>query len=61
MPDLLVNFQEIMAERGLPYKVGFAGRLLLTSQVADVSDWTIDTINQRQKVLAKIALKAWPI
>ena len=27
MPDLRVYFQEIMAERGLTYKVGFTGRL----------------------------------
>jgi len=28
MPDLLLYFQKIMAERGLTYKVGFTGRLL---------------------------------
>ncbi|MGO9314252.1 MAG: hypothetical protein ACLQDI_16145, partial [Syntrophobacteraceae bacterium] len=28
MPDLLLHFQKIMAERGLTYKVGFTGRLL---------------------------------
>jgi hypothetical protein len=27
MPDLLLYFQKIMAERGLTYKVGFTGRL----------------------------------
>lgn len=34
---------------------------VLTSQVASVSQWTIDTINERQKGLAKFALEAWPI
>ena len=29
MPDLLVYFQKIMAERGLPYKVGFPVPLTL--------------------------------
>ncbi len=34
---------------------------VLTSQVASVSDWTVERINERQKGLAKFALKAWPI
>jgi hypothetical protein len=34
---------------------------LLTSQVAAVPDWTTETIKERQKGLAKLALKAWPI
>jgi hypothetical protein len=33
----------------------------LTSQVAGVKDWNIVTINERQKGLAKLALKAWPL
>ncbi|MGA2228701.1 MAG: hypothetical protein ABSH41_30065, partial [Syntrophobacteraceae bacterium] len=31
MPDLLLYFQKIMAERGLTYKVGFTGRLQLNT------------------------------
>jgi hypothetical protein len=37
MPDLLLYFQKIMAERGLTYKVGFTGRLqrnIQTNQTA---------------------------
>lgn len=34
---------------------------ILTSQVASVQKWTIERINERQKGLAKLALKAWPI
>jgi hypothetical protein len=34
---------------------------VLTSQVASVQKWTIERINERQKGLAKLALKAWPI
>jgi hypothetical protein len=33
----------------------------LTSQVATVTEWTVDRINERQKGLSKLALKAWPI
>jgi hypothetical protein len=34
---------------------------VLTSQVASVQKWTVERINERQKGLAKLALKAWPI
>jgi len=33
----------------------------LTAQVATVKDWNVTTICERQKGLAKLALKAWPI
>lgn len=33
----------------------------LTSQVATVKDWTVETIRERQKGLAKLVMKAWPI
>jgi hypothetical protein len=39
--------------KGCPY--------VLTSQVATVEDWTVDTIRDRQRVLAKLALTAWPV
>jgi hypothetical protein len=32
----------------------------LTSQVAGLDEWTRDTITQRQKKLAQIAVKTWP-
>ncbi len=34
---------------------------ILTSKIADVSDWTKEEIIKRQKDLAQHALKAWPI
>lgn len=34
---------------------------ILTSQVATLSEWTVHAINKRQRILAEIALKAWPI
>ncbi len=33
----------------------------LTAQVATVKDWNVEKICERQKGLAKLALKAWPI
>ncbi len=33
---------------------------LLTSQIADVEKWTTGTIAERQKILAKLAVKTWP-
>ncbi len=33
MPDFLLHFQKIMAERGLTYKVGFTGRLRSIGEV----------------------------
>lgn len=33
----------------------------LTAQVATVKDWNVERICNRQKVLAELALKAWPI
>ena len=33
----------------------------LTSQVGDLHEWTTETIHQRQKILAGLALKAWPL
>lgn len=34
---------------------------ILTSQVASKKEWTEDTINIRQKRMAELALKAWPV
>lgn len=34
---------------------------LLTSQVAELTDWTTQTIADRQKRLAQLAIKAWPV
>ncbi|MGA2678332.1 MAG: DUF262 domain-containing HNH endonuclease family protein [Sedimentisphaerales bacterium] len=39
--------------KGCPYT--------LTSQIANVPKWTKDTIIQRQKTLADLAMKAWPL
>jgi hypothetical protein len=33
----------------------------LTAQVSRVQDWNVETISERQKGLAKLALKAWPL
>lgn len=33
----------------------------LTSQVCEFSDWTPQTISQRQNALAELALKTWPV
>lgn len=32
-----------------------------TKQIADVDDWTPVTISERQKTLARLAVKAWPL
>jgi hypothetical protein len=29
--------------------------------IADVKEWTPETITQRQKKLAELAVKAWPV
>ncbi|NKC11568.1 MAG: DUF1524 domain-containing protein [Gammaproteobacteria bacterium] len=34
---------------------------LTTSQIGELADWTIEAIQSRQKALAKLALRAWPI
>jgi hypothetical protein len=34
---------------------------VLTSQIAGLGDWTGAAISQRQKALAELALKAWPV
>jgi hypothetical protein len=34
---------------------------LLTTQVAECTDWTVKEINDRQKLLAELAVKAWPL
>lgn len=34
---------------------------VLTSQIADVKEWTAETIAERQKRLAELAVKTWPI
>lgn len=48
------NFQKKKAVyRGSPY--------VLTSQIATARDWTEQQIAERQKVLAALALKAWPL
>jgi hypothetical protein len=32
----------------------------LTSQLATVSGWNVKLIDERQKTMAEVALKAWP-
>lgn len=34
---------------------------VLTSQLADVDDWTVATIVERQKQRAELAVSTWPI
>ncbi len=34
---------------------------VLTSQVAECDEWTTDTITQRQKQLAELAVRTWPV
>jgi hypothetical protein len=34
---------------------------ILTSQIAEVPTWTVDTIKRRQQTLADLAVKAWPL
>jgi len=38
-----------------------ASPYVLTSQIADLDDWTPDAIDERQTQLAKFAVKAWPL
>jgi hypothetical protein len=38
-----------------------AAKYVLTSEIAEFSDWTADTIAERQRGLAKLAVKAWPV
>ncbi len=33
----------------------------LTRQIATVNDWTPEKISERQKGLAELALRAWPL
>lgn len=33
----------------------------LTKQIAEFSDWTVSAIDQRQRALADLALKTWPV
>jgi len=32
----------------------------LTNQIADVDDWTAEAIEERQKVMARLAVDTWP-
>lgn len=34
---------------------------ILTSQIAELDNWTPDTISERQRVLAGLAVKTWPV
>jgi hypothetical protein len=38
-----------------------ASPYLLTSQIAEAEDWTPESIIQRQKTLAQLALRTWPV
>jgi hypothetical protein len=49
MPDLLLYFQKIMAERGLTYKVGFTGRLRIT--VLMDGKYTLDLIFKKGEIV----------
>jgi hypothetical protein len=43
-------------------KITFAkSPYVLTQQLADPDDWTTASIDERQKVLAELAIKTWPI
>src|SRR5262249_43909775 len=33
----------------------------LTRQISAVTDWTVDRITERQRILADLSLRAWPI
>lgn len=34
---------------------------VLTSQIAEASTWTVASIVERQKLLAELGIRAWPI
>ena len=34
---------------------------LLTSQVAERQEWTVETINERQQALSELACRTWPL
>lgn len=34
---------------------------VLTSQIAELDNWTVEEINERQRALADLAVRAWPI
>jgi Protein of unknown function DUF262/Protein of unknown function (DUF1524) len=38
-----------------------ASPYLLTSQIAEVQGWTAETIDERQRTLAELALETWPV
>jgi hypothetical protein len=42
-------------------RVYAASPYLLTSQIAEARDWTAETIDERQKKLADLAVKTWPV
>jgi len=35
--------------------------IVLTKRIAEFSDWTPESIDRRQKQMAELAVKAWPI
>lgn len=41
-------------------KIYAKSKLPITKQAAEYENWTIDEINDRQKKMAKLAVKAWP-
>ena len=41
-------------------KVYSASPYVLTSQIAELNDWSAENISIRQKALAEMAIKAWP-
>lgn len=42
-------------------KIYAASPYLLTSQIAEAEDWKPETIDERQRTLADLAVKTWPI
>ncbi len=45
--------EKLAVYKGSPYNI--------TAQIATCDDWTVDTIIARQKLLAELAIKTWPI
>jgi hypothetical protein len=52
-----MNSQEFAAKR----KVYAASPYVLTSQIAEAQQWTLETIEDRQKKLADLAITTWPV
>jgi hypothetical protein len=56
-----VNSDLRSADQDTKYAVYRDAPYVLTSQIVEASVWNVESICQRQKVLAELALKAWPL